>query len=99
MRHKGPHISLTPERLIKRVLRLTLEEFQTWPSSLQELALSLAAEIFMIRYNPFIPAPMIWKSVKSRLESERAAQAPEYAERSEERRVGKECRSRWSPYH
>ena len=22
-----------------------------------------------------------------------------YAERSEERRVGKECRSRWSPYH
>ena len=24
---------------------------------------------------------------------------PELAERSEERRVGKECRSRWSPYH
>ena len=24
---------------------------------------------------------------------------PEAAERSEERRVGKECRSRWSPYH
>ena len=23
----------------------------------------------------------------------------EAAERSEERRVGKECRSRWSPYH
>src|SRR5689334_24811496 len=23
----------------------------------------------------------------------------EYVERSEERRVGKECRSRWSPYH
>ena len=23
----------------------------------------------------------------------------EYATRSEERRVGKECRSRWSPYH
>ena len=25
--------------------------------------------------------------------------ATKYAERSEERRVGKECRSRWSPYH
>ena len=27
--------------------------------------------------------------------------APEvvYVDRSEERRVGKECRSRWSPYH
>ena len=24
---------------------------------------------------------------------------PGYAARSEERRVGKECRSRWSPYH
>ena len=24
---------------------------------------------------------------------------PETGERSEERRVGKECRSRWSPYH
>ena len=27
------------------------------------------------------------------------AQAREEAKRSEERRVGKECRSRWSPYH
>ena len=24
---------------------------------------------------------------------------PDIAKRSEERRVGKECRSRWSPYH
>src|SRR2546429_5184168 len=24
---------------------------------------------------------------------------PDFGERSEERRVGKECRSRWSPYH
>src|SRR2546425_7159029 len=24
---------------------------------------------------------------------------PEFLNRSEERRVGKECRSRWSPYH
>ena len=32
----------------------------------------------------------------------RAKEAEEYARkhrRSEERRVGKECRSRWSPYH
>ena len=27
------------------------------------------------------------------------AQAGDPAARSEERRVGKECRSRWSPYH
>ena len=30
--------------------------------------------------------------------SEKFRQDP-FAERSEERRVGKECRSRWSPYH
>src|SRR3712207_3080566 len=29
----------------------------------------------------------------------RLAHKPEHAVRSEERRVGKECRSRWSPYH
>src|SRR5258705_13771247 len=28
-----------------------------------------------------------------------AASDPDFATRSEERRVGKECRSRWSPYH
>ena len=28
-----------------------------------------------------------------------AAAMAQAAERSEERRVGKECRSRWSPYH
>ena len=28
-----------------------------------------------------------------------AAKRPRRAKRSEERRVGKECRSRWSPYH
>ena len=26
-------------------------------------------------------------------------EAPALVKRSEERRVGKECRSRWSPYH
>ena len=27
------------------------------------------------------------------------ARIMDYGKRSEERRVGKECRSRWSPYH
>ena len=29
----------------------------------------------------------------------RLSVVPEISRRSEERRVGKECRSRWSPYH
>src|SRR3712207_7619202 len=35
----------------------------------------------------------------SRDATARAAAAEERARRSEARRVGKECRSRWSPYH
>src|SRR2546422_9848943 len=31
--------------------------------------------------------------------SEGAVPIDEFKDRSEERRVGKECRSRWSPYH
>ena len=30
---------------------------------------------------------------------ERIITSAQQADRSEERRVGKECRSRWSPYH
>ena len=33
------------------------------------------------------------------LEGQKEAAKKELGKRSEERRVGKECRSRWSPYH
>ena len=36
---------------------------------------------------------------KCREEGVKVAVFPELCIRSEERRVGKECRSRWSPYH
>ena len=36
---------------------------------------------------------------KKKKETEPETEAVEVVERSEERRVGKECRSRWSPYH
>ena len=40
-----------------------------------------------------------WKlrSKRKREEAEKVQQ--QQTDRSEERRVGKECRSRWSPYH
>ena len=48
----------------------------------------------------------IGRVVSGRVEKGAAVAASEYlqaayptADRSEERRVGKECRSRWSPYH
>ena len=39
----------------------------------------------------------MWDLVNSQLN--RAGEALLSMDRSEERRVGKECRSRWSPYH
>src|SRR2546422_3431486 len=43
------------------------------------------------RWEAAVPKPAADRPVKAPLLSR--------AERSEERRVGKECRSRWSPYH
>ena len=44
------------------------------------------------------------KKVRRKIKNKISAQESrrkrkEYMDRSEERRVGKECRSRWSPYH
>ena len=41
-------------------------------------------------------AGLIMKMYKNGFTAEQIASA---TDRSEERRVGKECRSRWSPYH
>ena len=38
-------------------------------------------------------------SFSSRMEAKDGSMGFDFAGRSEERRVGKECRSRWSPYH
>ena len=52
-----------------------------------------------------VGGPAEWKSVRSEFSGERRDFDTKYMrwgrerERSEERRVGKECRSRWSPYH
>ena len=37
--------------------------------------------------------------VDSKINFEEVGTVLEVGDRSEERRVGKECRSRWSPYH
>ena len=43
--------------------------------------------------------PNVGKSTLFNCLSNAKAQAANFPFRSEERRVGKECRSRWSPYH
>ena len=40
-----------------------------------------------------------FENMGAQMVKEVASKTSDIAERSEERRVGKECRSRWSPYH
>src|SRR5579859_1132296 len=49
--------------------------------------------------NEIAAALKTFKSVKRRLEVKAQVDGITIIDRSEERRVGKECRSRWSPYH
>ena len=49
--------------------------------------------ISSIKLNMYCPMKLY---IQTHVDSE---EKEDFAERSEERRVGKECRSRWSPYH
>src|SRR5262249_58574406 len=59
-----------------------------------------ALPIFSATYDPndMPPAHSGASGYRCRMKS-RAARKSSISPRSEERRVGKECRSRWSPYH
>ena len=68
---------------------------------------NLSSQISLHRVSPryYRPENAFEKSVLTRLEKiptdiyESVEEGANYIARSEERRVGKECRSRWSPYH
>src|SRR5687767_3884530 len=62
------------------------EQSQQWDKAAQEFTLAVAADPSNMEYQ-----------LHFRRASFNASQT--YMQRSEERRVGKECRSRWSPYH
>src|SRR2546427_11290124 len=65
------------------------------PSPLSRSRLSWWPLLFMTPALPVDPAP--WSPASVLLESQRLAVLRRGDRRSEERRVGKECRSRWSP--
>ena len=68
MAQLGPHISISDEQLITRALGVVdMEQFQNWPEKVKKLASNLAAELFLVRYNPFIDPEMVKKAVDRRL--------------------------------
>src|SRR3989454_7748113 len=76
---------LTLEELAKEV-KLSEGEARTLVASMLERGLIIEATGTPKRYTPLHPRMTLTNLFK-------------VYERSEERRVGKECRSRWSPYH
>ena len=66
MPHKGPHISIAPDFVVNRILRINLEDFAEWPESVRRLAIEIAEELFLVAYNPFVNADTVKASVASR---------------------------------
>lgn len=70
MHHKGPHISISPDYVVNRILRINLDEFVDWPETVRKLAIALAEELFLVAYNPFVDARIVEESVRERFERE-----------------------------
>ncbi len=79
MPHKGPHISISSETLVNRVLRIDLNEFEDWPEAVRDTAIALAEELFLVRYNPFIDAETVRQSVQARFDQAVPGLAHHYA--------------------
>ena len=78
----GPHISISDERILTRVLGLEASDeeggFAQWPDGVRELAASLAAELFLVRYNPFVDAALVRESVDRKLSIARPSLSGEF---------------------
>ncbi len=76
----GPHISVSDEQLMTDVLGMVdLAEVSQWPDRVRKLAASLAAELFLVRYNPFISPRMVKSSVERLLNMSRPILTGSYA--------------------
>ncbi|MEG2004821.1 MAG: FAD-binding oxidoreductase, partial [Bilophila sp.] len=79
MPHKGPHISIAPDFVVNRILRINLDDFADWPEAVRHLAIEIAEELFLVAYNPFVDAATVKASVKERFDREVFALAHHYA--------------------
>ncbi len=71
MYRKNPHISIANINIAKRVLGISEKEILAWPEYTRETVEALCSEMFLIRYNPFIPPEVVFKSVFKQLENEK----------------------------
>ena len=93
MAHKGPHISISPDYVVNRILRINIDDFAEWPESVRHLAIAIAEELFLVAYNPFINVETVRNSVHSRFERESMALAHYFANA-----IGEGITMFWSAY-
>lgn len=79
MNYRGPHISISPEYVVNRILKINLDEFARWPQSVRKLAADIAEELFLVAYNPFISDSAVKASVAAHYSSESQSLAHQYA--------------------
>ncbi len=79
MPQKGPHISISPDFVVNRILRINIDDFQAWPESVRQLAISIAEELFLVAYNPFMNAETVRGSVNAHFERDSISLAHYYA--------------------
>ncbi|BCS87911.1 FAD-binding and (Fe-S)-binding domain-containing protein [Pseudodesulfovibrio sediminis] len=81
MAQLGPHISISDDQLITRAFGVVdMEQYADWPESVKLLAANLAAELFLVRYNPFIDPALVKKSVDRRLNMSKPMLDKEFAQ-------------------
>lgn len=93
MPHKGPHISIAPDYVVNRILRINIDDFAEWPESVRLLAIAIAEELFLVAYNPFVDADTVRASVHARFEREAVSLAHYYANA-----IGEGITMFWSAY-
>jgi len=81
MLEKTPHISIALTHLAPQVLGVGANEFKAWPEDVQEIAVALAGELFLVRYNPFVNASDVRESVDKLLAQSATLLTPEYSGR------------------
>ncbi|MBR4742166.1 MAG: FAD-binding oxidoreductase, partial [Desulfovibrio sp.] len=79
MTRKGPHISILPNYVVNRILKINADEFSEWPESVRNLAIAIAEELFLVAYNPFIDVRTVRSSVTANFERESVSLAHYYA--------------------
>jgi len=73
MSYNLPHINIQKDRLLRSVLDVSIDEYLKWPTIVQELAVNLSAEFFILLCNPFVHPEIVKKSVYRQLEDKRSS--------------------------